>query len=193
VWREPRAWVLVAICVIVPVALLVIALNSGDGGGSDDRSVTVNTKPGDGLAPERAVTEGERAPTFQLRTLDGQPLDTASYRGKPYVLTFWGSWCIPCRKEMPLLQDAYDEHAGELPVVGVTYQDPESDSRAFAREYGITFPLAADDGYKVAKAFGVMNGVPQTFFVGADGVVTARVAGIEKRSELDKPLATLNP
>jgi peroxiredoxin len=183
---------LVAICVVVPVALLIVATH---GGTTNERRcdqaaqrATISTTPG--LTARRVITTGDPAPTFALRTLDCARLDTATYRGKPYVLTFWASWCVPCRKEMPLLQRAYDRRQGALPVVGVTFQDPASESRSFARTYDITFPLAPDDGYKIAKTFGVVN-VPMTFFVGGDGKVVERVAGNGETKDLDAALRRL--
>jgi peroxiredoxin len=194
--REPRTWVVVAVCLLVPIVLLVLATRGGDDGGDNakragcDPSATTAVSAV-GLQPDRPVRAGDRAPTFRLRTLDCGVVDTARYRGKPYVVTFWGSWCVPCRKEMPLLEGAYRERG--VDVVGVTYQDPASESRKFAEKYGITFPLAPDAGIKVATAFGVLNGVPQTFFVDRDGIVQARVAGIETQAALDQPLDRLLP
>ncbi|MDQ1519264.1 MAG: cytochrome c biosis protein CcmG, thiol:disulfide interchange protein DsbE [Actinomycetota bacterium] len=183
---------LLAICVIVPVALLIVATR---GGPSHDRTceqtaqrATISTTPG--LTAKRVISTGDPAPTFALRTLDCARLDTASYRGKPYVVTFWASWCVPCRKEMPLLQRAYSRRHGDLPVVGVTYQEPASDSRSFAGTYDVTFPLAPDDGFKVAKTFGVVS-VPVTFFVGGDGRVVERVAGNGSTKDLDAALHRL--
>jgi peroxiredoxin len=91
---------------------------------------------------------------------------------------------------MPLLQAAYRDRHGALPVVGVSYQDPESDSRAFSDKYRITFPIAPDDGFRVAKTFGVV-GVPVSFFVGADGRVVERVAGNGDTSDLNAALHRL--
>jgi peroxiredoxin len=176
-----------AICIVVPVALLVVALQSDDRGG--DGGTTAVSRP-TGLEPEHSVGAGDVAPTFALETLDGEAFDTKTWRGTPYIVTFWGSWCGPCKKEMPLLQRASEDHAGDLEVVGVTFQDAESDSRDFAEEYGIDFTLAKDDGVEVARAFGVVA-VPQTFFVDAKGVVRDRVAGIEEQDELDGPLDRL--
>jgi cytochrome c biogenesis protein CcmG, thiol:disulfide interchange protein DsbE len=176
--------VLLAVCIVVPVVLLVVALNAGDSKDSGTTVRTLQTKPG--LLGTNTVTTGDVAPTFRLAGLNGGTVDTAEYHGKPYVLTFWGSWCIPCRKEMPLLQRASDQ----VQVVGVTFSDPASESRAFARKYGITFPLAPDDGFRVAKAFGVVN-VPMSFFVGADGKVVERVAGNGDTKDLDAALRRL--
>jgi peroxiredoxin len=181
--------VVLAICVVVPVALLIVATRGSDHHDDPSDGLTVSTPPG--LGNRHVVTNGDRAPTFRLRTLDGGTVDTAEYRGRPYIVTFWGSWCIPCRKEMPALQSAYQEHAPRVPVVGVTYLDPASESRKFARKYGITFPLAPDDGTRVADAYGVGNGVPTTFFITAQGVVRERVSGIESRAALDPPLQRL--
>ena len=164
--REPRTWVLLAICVLIPVALLVVATQQ-DKDDDPTGNGSVVSRP-TGLEPENSVGAGDVAPTFALETLDGRPFDTKSFRGTPYIVTFWGSWCVPCRKEMPLLQAASEEHAGNLEVVGVTFQDAESDS----------------------KAFGIIA-VPQTFFVAADGTVSDRVAGIEEQEDLDGPLNRL--
>jgi peroxiredoxin len=174
----------VAVCIVVPVVLLLIATHHS---GSSDASL--GTDPG--LTGKQVIRAGDRAPTFTLPTLDGHAFNTATLSGKPYILTFWGSWCIPCRKEMPLLQQVYTEHTGALPVVGVTFQDPESDSRAFVRAHGITFPILPDDGVRVATAYGVLNGIPTTFFVDGRGVVTDRVFGIERWHDLDTPLRHL--
>jgi cytochrome c biogenesis protein CcmG/thiol:disulfide interchange protein DsbE len=175
---------LVAICVLVPIVLVVIATRH-DGSHADaiDTSAT-------GLLPTNAVKAGDRAPTFHLTTLDRHPIDTKTLTGKPYLVTFWGSWCGPCQKEMPTLEKAYTARNGTLPIVGVTYQDPASDSRAFVQQHGITFPVAPDDGISVATAYGVA-GVPTTFFVNAQGVVTDRVFGIEDAKQLNPPLNRL--
>jgi peroxiredoxin len=184
--REPRTWLLLAICIVVPVALLIVATRPDREGTSGPPVVSRPT----GLEPENPVLAGDPAPTFALEALDGTRFDTEEYLGTPYIVTFWGSWCGPCKKEMPLLQQASEDHAGDLEVVGVTYQDAESDSRAFAEEFGIDFTLAKDDGYAVAKAFGVIR-VPFTFFVDRQGIVQDRIGGIEQQDELDPPLDAL--
>jgi peroxiredoxin len=173
------------VCVVVPLVLVVIATRH-------DRShnAAVLDTPSSGLLPKNAVRAGDRAPTFHLTTLDGKRLDTKSLAGKPYLLTFWGSWCGPCTKEMPVLQKAYAQRNGTLPVVGVTFQDPASDSRAFVQQHGITFPVAPDDGVSVATAYGVID-VPTTFFVNGKGIVSDRVFGIESKSDLKPPLDRL--
>ncbi|MCU1427059.1 MAG: thiol-disulfide isomerase-like thioredoxin [Actinomycetia bacterium] len=141
-----------------------------------------------GLVDKNALRIGQKVPTFRLPTLDGHRIDTAVYRGRPYLVTFWGSWCIPCREEMPLLQRVYQARGGKLPIVGVTYQDPVNDSRDFVRAHRITFPITPDDGIRVASAFGVLNGIPQTYFVDANGIVKDHVAGSGTAKDLQRAI-----
>jgi peroxiredoxin len=178
-------WVLLAVCIVVPVVLVVVALSSGDDKNPETSVRTFQTQAG--LLATTVVRPGDRAPTFRLAGLDGGTVDTATFGGKPYVVTFWASWCGPCRKEMPLLQEA----SKRVQVVGVTFQDPASESRTFARKYRITFPLAPDDGIRVARAFGVLN-VPVAFFVGADGKVVERIAGNGDTKDLEAALRRLS-
>jgi len=124
------------------------------------------------------------------KDVDGNEVRISEHHGKVVIVSFWASWCGPCRKEMPLLNAAYARRNGDLPMVGVTFQDPESESKQFVSKYGIDFPIAPDDGYRIAKAFGVIN-VPTTFFVGADGKVVERVAGEGKVKDLEAALARL--
>jgi peroxiredoxin len=159
------------VCVALAAGLVVFATRHTD---HQNAGTVVQTVPR--LTSKHVVLAGQAAPTFRLARLDHGYLNTADFRGKAYVVAFWASWCDPCRKELPVVQQVYAAHHGALPVVGVTFQDPQSDSRAFVQEHHITFPITPDDGYRIAKAFGVVN-VPTTFFVDAQGIVRDRVAG----------------
>ncbi len=136
---------------------------------------------------------GERAPDFELETLEGETVRLSDLRGRPVVVNFWASWCNPCRKEFPLLAETLDENRGsDLAVVGVTYRDIESDSRDFVAEMDATWPQAIDDDGSVARAFGV-RAIPVTFFVDADGVIAARLFGFSSPDALDEPLDRILP
>jgi cytochrome c biogenesis protein CcmG, thiol:disulfide interchange protein DsbE len=134
---------------------------------------------------------GSPAPDFVLPSLDGNDdVRLAHFRGRPVIVNFWASWCNPCREEFPLLKEALRDHRAEgLAVIGVTYQDIPSDSRAFVEKMDASWPQGVDDG-GVAEAFGV-RAIPQTFFVGRDGTIVARVFGITSQDKLDKPLGKL--
>jgi cytochrome c biogenesis protein CcmG, thiol:disulfide interchange protein DsbE len=110
------------------------------------------------------------APSFTLPRLDKTgDLSLASLKGKAVVINFWASWCAPCRDEVPTLEKAWKRHRHEgLVVLGVDQQDLSGDARAFARKYGMTYPLVRDGPGHVVAKYG-LTGVPETFFVGRSG------------------------
>ena len=121
---------------------------------------------------------GRAAPEWTLTTLDGGRLASDDLRGRPYVLNFWASWCIPaCVDEHPVLADAHERHGEDLVVVGVLYQDEPVDAEAFLARYGDAgYDHVVDEGGRLAIEFGV-TGPPETFFVDADGIVRDKQFG----------------
>jgi cytochrome c biogenesis protein CcmG/thiol:disulfide interchange protein DsbE len=184
--RRRRGWILILAGVLtvgLVAGLLVAVLGDGsDSGGT--------TRPGSVSGAGAEV--GSPAPDFQLPALDGHGDERlADYRGRPVIVNFWASWCNPCRKEFPLLKQALRDHrAQHLAVIGVTYQDIPSDSRAFVKQKQAAWPQSIDDSGTVASAFGV-RAIPQSFFVRADGTIAARVFGFTNESALARPLAQL--
>jgi cytochrome c biogenesis protein CcmG/thiol:disulfide interchange protein DsbE len=181
----------VAAAVAVPVVLLVAVLLADRGGGGADGGATaeVTGLVEDPAAPGVAAV-GSPAPAFVLETDDGERHELAARPARPVVVTFWASWCRPCTEEMPLLQAALDEHRGELDVLAIGFRNLPADDARWLRAEGITIPSLRDPGREVALAYGV-RGIPQTFFVDADGVIRDRVFGITTRDALAEPLARL--
>jgi len=109
---------------------------------------------------------GSRAPSFELPLLDGSGVLTdEDLQGKPVVVNFWASWCIPCREEAPLLQKTWLEYRDQGVVfLGVNIRDAESDAERFVKEFNITYPTVRDLDLSLTQGFGV-KGLPETFFV----------------------------
>ena len=126
----------------------------------------------------RSATVGKPAPEFQLPALEGSgTLSLADMRGKVVVVNFFASWCVPCKQEHPALVRAWERYrTADVVLVGVLYQDSVDAGREFARRLGGTWPTAVDESGRTALAFGVF-GVPETFFVGPDGVIAGRHIG----------------
>jgi len=135
-------------------------------------------------ATRPAPPEDRRAaPELVLPRLDGPGrLRLAEYRGRPVVVNFWASWCGPCREEMPMLA-RFAQGQRRVAVLGVAVNDAPSDSRAFAREAGVRFPLGVDRDAATAGRFGV-SGLPVTVFVDAQGRVVRTVAGPVDEADL---------
>ena len=152
-------WLLVPV-LVVPLAWLLFT-----GFGRDPREVA-------------SPLIGRQAPAWTLTTLDGETLSSDDLAGRPYVLNFWASWCIPaCVDEHPVLVSAHEEVGEEVAIVGVLYQDEPADAEAFLARYGDAgYPHAVDDGGRLAIEYGV-TGPPETFFVDAEGIVRDKQFG----------------
>lgn len=120
-------------------------------------------------APDR-VTSGKlpAAPSFVLDTLDGKEFHLAQLRGKPVVLNFWASWCVPCRAEMPVLARAWERHRADVHFVGVNVLDDLEDALRFVREFRVPFPSVHDPKGDTLRWFRVV-GLPSTAFITREG------------------------
>jgi cytochrome c biogenesis protein CcmG/thiol:disulfide interchange protein DsbE len=180
--------------VALAVAAVVVALRAGDGGSSatpPDRPASVGVR-GD-VATPGVASVGDRAPGFSLRALDGRTVHLDDFGGRPLIVNFWASWCLPCREDFPALAAARRRHRNDdLAVVGVLFRDIPSDARAFAREQGADWPMLDDPDRATATDYGV-RAVPTTLFVDRGGVIRARYFGAPTTAQLDDALATILP
>jgi len=154
-----------AAAVACVLALALGACTSGGGGGSSSHGAAVNTE----------------APLFTTFDLDGKKVSLKDFRGNLVVLNFWASWCVPCRKEFPLLAQA--DALDRVVVLGVVFNDSVSKAKAFMSAHGGTWPGLKDDG-RIAKAYRVGPGIPATIVIGPGGLVLVRHIG-ELRSVAD--------
>lgn len=124
----------------------------------------------EGAAPKLRRGETPPAPGFHLDRLDSPgKLSLASYRGRPVVLNFWASWCVPCKDEAPVLESVWRRYRGSgLVVLGVDINDLKGDARRFARENEMSYPLVYDGVGETTTDYG-LTGVPETFFVSRTG------------------------
>lgn len=130
--------------------------------------------------PSQPVGPGTIAPLFAVPSYDGRgPVRLAAFRGHLVLLNFWASWCAPCRAEAPTLESTYLKYKDRgVQFVGVDLQnDTWSDSRAFLREFHITYPTGRDDTGIVGRAYRV-SAIPTSYFVSPDGrILTIAITG----------------
>lgn len=137
------------------------------------------------------VVAGTVAPEVDLRTIGGERFQLSSLRGRPVVMTFWGTWCPPCRKEFPELASLYREfHQGGLEVVGVNQRDQEvstGEVQRFVTELAATFPIVLDTRGRSRRAYRLI-GLPTTVFIDKTGVIRQVVSGPVSTDILDAGL-----
>ncbi|MXX60187.1 MAG: redoxin family protein [Holophagales bacterium] len=119
---------------------------------------------------------GKPAPSFRLADLDGNVVDLAELRGKPVVINFWATYCVPCWAEHPLLLEGSRRWQGEIHFLGVVYHDEPETIAEFNTVFGSWGPSLIDEGGRVAIAYGVY-GPPETFFIDRDGVIVDKTIG----------------
>jgi cytochrome c biogenesis protein CcmG/thiol:disulfide interchange protein DsbE len=140
----------------------------------------------------RSALLGKPAPALDLPTLDGGTVDSADWAGDVVVVNFWASWCVPCREEAPELE-AFSQRWQDRGVrlVGIVYNDEESQAAGFRDRYRLTYPQALDPGGRAAIDFGVF-GVPETYVIDGDGTVMAKLLGAVDAATLERVVASVN-
>lgn len=165
-WLRPRRLVLVLAAAGAAAATAAGLLLVAPGGSSDAR-------PGERTAPE---LEGE--------VLVPPPVRLAELRGKPVLVNFWASWCVPCRKEGPhLARFARERSSAQL--VGVDFQDAKGDALAFVREFEWSFPNVRDPRGRIAGEYG-LAGLPTTYVVDAQGRIASTLTGAQTFESLTR-------
>jgi cytochrome c biogenesis protein CcmG, thiol:disulfide interchange protein DsbE len=155
---------------------------------------------GGGSGGAKAATAAEPLGSRPLVARDRSQFqrDLEGLRGRVVVVNFWASWCVPCREEMPALEEVsrgYAEAGKPVTVIGVDASDVRSEAAKFITEVGVTYPTVYDQqGLRggVAASWSV-TGLPQTWFVARDGSRAGRIAGRlqvdDLRSRVDELLA----
>lgn len=113
------------------------------------------------------------APNFRLPKLDGHMVSLADYRGKKVILSFWASWCGPCRRELPVLRAFFYKryrHGDQFEVLTINLDESREAANAASQSANLPFPVALDPTRKVARAFGV-HAIPTLFVIDKNGQI----------------------
>jgi peroxiredoxin len=143
-----------------------------------------------------ALTAGTSAPDFKLQTMDGKQfsLREALSHG-PVIAAFFKISCPVCQYAFPFLDRIYKAHGGKNVTIVSVSQNDKKDTAAFAKEYGVTFPILLDDtnAYPVSNAYGLTN-VPTVFWIGQDGEIEISSVGWERKEieQINRKAAEIN-
>jgi cytochrome c biogenesis protein CcmG/thiol:disulfide interchange protein DsbE len=159
--QRPATWLIVTVAAVVVLIAAVITIDA------------TTHRP----AKKAAL---KPAPAFTLQSLadPGQRVSLAAYRGHPVILNFFASWCVPCKKETPLLANYYKASKGKVAIIGVDADDSATAARRFLAANGVAYPVGFETTPALANAYGVSEiGIPETFFLDARHRIVKHVIG----------------
>ena len=204
--KRRRAWRTPAFLLTLAVAILVAGfLNgwwqvpqaSGDPAPESNGVVIVETVAVFPLDPSQPTYEPPPTPVpvknaadFALSDLFDETFirRRSDYNGRPLILNFWASWCVPCREEMPALQQVYEANREKgLVVLGIneTYIDDLEAARDFVDELGLTFPNVRDDSGEMSNQLYRIVGLPTSVFITPEGDVAHVQIGQMSQAQIE--------
>lgn len=159
---------------------------------SSDSSVAEDVNSDEGLPNLR----GKRAPAFTLRDTTGKRVSLADYKGKAVLINFWATWCAPCKIEMPWFIDLQKQYEAQgFTILGISEDDVKDHPEVtkFKNKIGVNYPILLGDD-AVGKAYGGLEFLPTSYYVGRNGKIVEENAGLISKDEIEahikKALAT---
>lgn len=163
----------------------------GDGLNTIEALAAASDAPDTG--PEVGLDVGNLAPDFTVRTINGQSVTLSELRGQVVLLNFWGTWCGPCRREMPEFQDAYEQYKDDgFTILALAVRDRLDAVYEFRSEFGLTFPIAMDEGNQITDLYGVVS-QPSTYIIDEAGIIRHRVFGLVLPEQLQEMVHDVLP
>jgi thiol-disulfide isomerase/thioredoxin len=146
------------------------------------------------LACALSAGAGDAAPGLELRDLQGAQHTLADYHGKPVVLNFWATWCVPCAAEMPLLSEMQNRYKDKVLFIAASVDDEDvkPEITAFIKKHkGDALTVMIGATLDSLHDFGLAPAMPGTVFIDAEGKIVDRVSGALKRNDLEQRLRKL--
>ncbi len=185
--KSPRSRFLLILGSVAVAAAAIVAYAASQ---PSSDSVAPTTTGTHALGSGNVPLEGQ-APDFSVSTLDGTSFalyDHLASSGEPVLLNLWASWCLPCREEMPALNEASARHPN-VEFVGVAVQDDPVAAEDFAKEIGVTYTIGFDDREEVYTTYETF-GLPMTYLISAQGVILEVMIGEIDGARIDTAIST---
>jgi len=136
---------------------------------------------------------GDVAPDFALVDLDGESHRLSDYKGQGVFLNFWGTWCAPCKKEMPAMGRQYQVYKDQgVQVLAVNIAESDLKVRTFAEQYGMTFPTLIDKNKSVMQAYSIRP-LPTTLLINPEGKIVKIITGEMSEKSIQGYMEQIKP
>ncbi|AOV08097.1 thiol-disulfide oxidoreductase ResA [Sporosarcina ureilytica] len=142
---------------------------------------------------EKVLAIGDKAPDFELVDLEGNKHKLSEYEGQGVFLNFWGSWCGPCKTEMPFMERQSKEFEEKgVHILAINIKDTRLKAESFRDQYGLTFPIAQDKDESVRRAYNVIP-LPTTILINKDGYIEQIIAGGMDEEQIQEAMESIQP
>ncbi|MEG9297427.1 thiol-disulfide oxidoreductase ResA [Mangrovibacillus sp. Mu-81] len=139
------------------------------------------------------IQAGDKAPDFVLTDMEGKKHKLSEYEGQGVFLNFWGTWCKPCEKEMPYMNNQYKQFKDQgVQVLAVNVSESEFLVNRFVSKHNLEFPIVIDKNGEVLNAYGV-DPLPTTFLINPDGEVVKVITGTMTEEDIKEHMESITP
>lgn len=133
---------------------------------------------------------GQYAPGFEAEYLNGTPISLYELRGKPIILNFWATWCPPCVREMPVLDEFQQRYENEIIVLGVNLGEKDEAIENFLKRVNVSFAIVKDKNKSIEESYNLIVR-PSTFFIDKNGIIADKRLGEISKEELEEKIQKL--
>lgn len=142
---------------------------------------------------EKVLAVGDFAPDFEVIDLEGNKHRLSDYQGEGVFLNFWGSWCGPCKTEMPFMENQSKAFKDKgVHILALNIKDTRLKAETFRDQYGLTFPIAQDKDESIRRAYNVIP-LPTTVLIDPDGkIIDIITTGIDEE-EIRQAMESIQP
>ena len=142
---------------------------------------------------EKVLAVGDYAPDFEVVDLEGNKHRLSDYQGEGVFLNFWGSWCGPCKTEMPFMENQSKEFKDKgVHILALNIKDTRLKAETFRDQYGLTFPIAQDKDESIRRAYNVIP-LPTTVLIDPDGKIIDIITKGISENEIRQAMESIQP
>ncbi|MBO8176654.1 thiol-disulfide oxidoreductase ResA [Aeribacillus pallidus] len=139
------------------------------------------------------VEKGDQAPDFVLQDLEGNSYQLSDFKGQGVFLNFWGTWCKPCEKEMPYMNNQYKKYKDlGVEILAINVGESAFTINKFVEKHQLEFPILVDKDKKVLDRYGVIP-LPTTFLIDKNGKVVEVITGTMSEQDVIRYMETIKP